>query len=71
MSEWRSCDNCRIKERCKPAEECLNKSDPFWWLPIPCKNCGGALSEKRYHNGKAYRHCYACHAEFYIGEEKQ
>ena len=68
MSDWKSCDNCIEKARhnCKGYNGgCID------WKPIPCKNCGGALSEKRYHNGKAYRHCYACHAEFYIEEEKQ
>ena len=32
-----------------------------------CQRCGGTLSEIREHNGRRYRHCYACHFEF---EEK-
>ena len=32
---------------------------------LRCKRCGGVLSETRYHNGKALRHCYSCHSEFY------
>lgn len=49
--------------------------------PIPCPRCGGALSETRiYHysggpiaksrkyDGKLYRHCYACHSEFFVDE---
>ena len=27
---------------------------------------GGILSEIREHNGKKYRHCYACHYEFEV-----
>lgn len=64
MTNWKSCDNCgRI---------CDLKYNPeifycFDWRKIPCKRCGGALSEIREHNGRKYRHCYACHFEF---EEK-
>lgn len=74
MSDWRSCDNCgdricygymQINPKLDLTRSCYD------WQKIPCTFCGGALSEKRYHNGKVYRHCYACHAEFYIGEEKQ
>lgn len=42
------------------------------WVPpeernkdMECPNCGGALSERRFHKGKAYRHCYSCHFEYY------
>ena len=51
------------------------------WKPIPCPRCGGPLSElrkyrygggpigelARYH-GQWYRHCYSCHAEFFVEE---
>ena len=65
MSDWKSCDNCRF-----------GLYDPYWcercitydeWKQIQCPYCGDALSEIREHNGKKYRHCYACHFEF---EEK-
>lgn len=67
MTDWRSCDNCgRI---------CGLKYDPdilccFDWKKLPCQRCGGALSEIREHNGKKYRHCYACHAEFFEVENE-
>lgn len=35
--------------------------------PEQCR-CGGRLSEVRYHDGKPYRHCFACHFEFYSEE---
>ena len=35
--------------------------------PMICPKCHGILSDIRTHNGKKYRHCYACHFEF---EEK-
>lgn len=74
---WRSCENC-ARHHCS----CENLA---LWKPISCPRCGGALSETRiYHysagpiaklrkyDGKPYRHCYACHSEFFIneGEEK-
>ena len=67
MDDWRSCDNCR--HFCKICaggfvEICITRK-AFGWNPIPCKYCGGPLSEIREHNGKKYRHCYACHSEFY------
>jgi len=31
--------------------------------------CGGTLSTVREHNGRKYRHCYACHSEFYEDDE--
>lgn len=73
-SDWRSCDNCGDRKcygymQTNPELDLTVPCDD--WQKFPCLFCGGALSEKRYHNGKAYRHCYACHAEFYIGEEKQ
>lgn len=66
MSGWKSCRNCGL-EVCrnivlgceKPhTEPCDN------WRKIPCRNCSGALSEPREHNGIMYRHCYSCHFEF-------
>lgn len=59
--DWRSCDNCN-EDYCPfdPENPCN------LWSPIPCPNCGGALSETRKYNGKEYRHCYACHAEFKV-----
>lgn len=57
MTDWRSCENCS-RHKC----HCENLR---LWKPIPCKRCGGILSPVRYHNGRTYRHCYACHMEFY------
>ena len=34
-----------------------------------CPFCGGNMSEIREHNGKRYRHCYACHFEWEVTEE--
>lgn len=73
MSDWRSCENCRhFGKICAGGfvEICITRK-VFGWNPIPCKYCGGALSEIREwkdKNGKVikrYRHCYACHAEFF------
>lgn len=60
--------------RCKDDEGHIDFS---MWEPIRCR-CGGPLSEQRIYNydggaikelakydGKRYRHCYACHAEFF------
>lgn len=58
MNSWKSCENC--------SSECKGFASPCpWWNPIPCRYCGGALSETREHNGKKYRHCFACHFEFF------
>ena len=38
---------------------------------MPCKRCGGALSTIRYHNKRAYRHCFSCHSEFYLDKRRQ
>lgn len=54
---WKTCDNC--------ARWICHCEDKKLWKPIPCKYCGGALSEIRENNGRKYRHCYACHAEFF------
>ena len=61
MSDWRACNNCSN-------DDCPWDHDGAAcnrWEPIPCKRCGGALSEIREHNGKRYRHCYSCHMEFF------
>ena len=57
MDNWKSCDNCS-RRNC----HCENLK---LWKPIPCPRCHGPLSTTREHNGKKYRHCYACHAEFF------
>lgn len=66
MSDWRSCDNCGDIE-CRshinldfPSIGCCTE-----WQLLRCPRCGGALSETREHNGRKYRHCYACHMEFF------
>ena len=72
MSDWRSCDNCSAAG-CSNGDKmyCTANNAFRWWKPIPCKYCGGALSEIRERkdkNGKVikrYRHCYACHSEFF------
>ena len=69
MTDWKSCNNCKsfvdpfwcACVRCKDNEGHIDFS---MWEPILCR-CGGALSEIREHNGRKYRHCYACHAEFF------
>ena len=74
MTDWRSCDNCS-RHNC----HCENLR---LWKPIPCPHCGGPLSELRKYrygggpigelakySGKWYRHCYACHSEFYLEAE--
>ena len=66
-NSWKSCNNCSNMD-------CSWDRDEFFfqfeickrWKPMPCKNCGGALSKIREHNGKKYRHCYSCHFEFEI-----
>lgn len=76
MTDWKSCDNC-IYTNCAWD---IDGTACDHWEPIRCR-CGGALSELRtYHytegpitdlakyEGKRYRHCYACHAEFFEEE---
>ena len=68
MIDWKSCDNCAFA--CGYVQKLFKSSQKDiceFWKPIKCKYCGGVLSEIRQHNGKSYRHCYACHFEF---EEK-
>lgn len=57
---WKSCCNCSVKYCPWDVKE----KPCNIWEPIPCPLCGGILSEIREHNGKKYRHCYACHFEY-------
>ena len=70
VSDWKSCGNCKEAQTCRVFMGCYDLNDnPVYWEPIPCPSCGGILSEVRWHNGKKYRHCYACHFEFSEGGE--
>ena len=69
MDDWKSCDNCRYYAR--EQMYCLrfgcHTEDGAWcnnWEAVKCR-FGGALSTTREHNGKKYRHCFACHFEFF------
>ncbi len=66
MTDWKSCDNCGMFPLTTYCREKTNAVICDYWKPIPCKRCGGALSEIREHNGKKYRHCYSCHFEFEV-----
>ena len=71
MASWKSCDNCRIKPTCGETSKYWCNHLPHenaFWQPFHCPSCGGILSKVREHNGKKYRHCYACHFE--VEEEK-
>ena len=68
MSEWRSCDNCGVFPLTNYCTVKTNTIICDYWKPIPCKSCGGTLSEIREHNGRKYRHRYSCHAEFFVEE---
>ena len=68
MSNGKSCENCAETEDCGYGLD----DDPFEgdcsaWTPMRCR-CGGILSAPREHNGKKYRHCFACHFEFFEEE---
>lgn len=66
----KSCENCRNRDTDYVlCQYCENYKTHPAWSRIECPNCGGALSELRFHRGKAYRHCYSCHFEFYDKEE--
>lgn len=71
MTDWRSCENCGVFPLTNYCTIKTNTVICDYWKPIPCKYCGGALSEireRKNKNGKVikrYRHCYACHAEFF------
>lgn len=58
---WKTCDNCINLYDPYYCDRCLDRDE---WEPIHCPLCGGILSEIREHNGKKYRHCYACHFEY-------
>ena len=73
---WKTCGNCvrnRINRMVGEYLAC-GETHKYWcnhlsqemafWEQIPCPLCGGILSEIREHNGKKYRHCYACHFEY-------
>ena len=66
MDIWRSCENCKDYV-CYHRMQMKGFSDALcdYWEPIRCR-CGGVLSTTREHNGRKYRHCYACHFEFEI-----
>ena len=67
---WKSCENCDDAEDCWYGQDDYPfEGDCSTWTPMRCKLCGGILSPVRYHNGRTYRHCYACHFEFYDDEE--
>ena len=65
--ECKHCDSCNVANAFQYR---IGKCVMFDEKPLACR-CGGPLSEIRYHNGKPYRHCFACHFEFYLegGEE--
>ena len=64
MSDYKSCDNCYVFPLTTYCKVKINRIICDYWKPIPCPSCGGVLSDVREHNGKKYRHCYACHFEF-------
>ena len=83
-NSWQSCENCAditcFETRLKDHPSLWKLACPDW-KPIPCPHCGGPLSEKRKYrygggpigelakySGKWYRHCYSCHAEFFVEE---
>lgn len=61
MASWKSCKNCINLYDPYYCDNCLDRDE---WEPIPRPLCGGILSDIREHNGKKYRHCYACHFEY-------
>lgn len=65
--DYESCDNCgdrKCSEQLAKTGHDMTIPCIHDWKPMPCPSCGGILSEAREHNGKRYRHCYACHFEF-------
>lgn len=68
MTDWRSCDNCfHFGKICAGGffEICITRK-VSGYKPIPCKYCGGPLSEIREHNGKKFRHCYSCLMDYEV-----
>ena len=63
----------RATEKWKPVKVTIAEALDLWTdegCPEPdqaevCRYCGGQLSEKREHNGRGLRHCFACHFDFY------
>lgn len=72
MSNYgKSCFNCADKT-CRysmmkmiPA---LMKKPCEKWQAIKCPLCGGWLGEIQEHKSRKYRHCFACHFEFYADD---
>ena len=75
-SHVKTCEDCLLLPNCIDARDFARYRRVFGknpceiykqrkWTPIPCR-CGGRLSEIRLHDGKAYRHCYSCHFDFYF-----
>lgn len=64
MTNYKSCGNCS-SEICSKVmlETGLATYLEMCWRPIHCPKCGGILSEVREHDGRKYRHCFACHME--------
>ena len=62
----RSCGNCRDLTCFAIMQNAgIDVTEPCdTWKPLPCKSCGGTMSEIRIHNGRRYRHCFSCHFEY-------
>ena len=61
----KDCYDCSRYQSSPVCTMCNDWYEPFsFWNPIPCPICSGRLSGVRWHNGRPYRHCYACHMEF-------
>lgn len=69
----RSCRNCRDLTCFAIMRNAgIDTEEPCYsWRPIPCKSCGGALSEIRTHKGRRYRHCFSCHFETYEEDDAE
>ena len=79
MSNWKSCNNCGGAYDCKAKQYKEPTFDIcIFWRPLHCPYCngvlskirtfhydGGPISELAKYDGKKYRHCYGCHAEFF------
>ena len=75
---YRSCDNCGnnycfMRDDAQELKELFIRVTgghvPCDWKPISCPHCGGILSVIREHNGRRYRHCFACHFETEVKDE--
>ena len=47
----------------------LRNVEIYLGLVTLCPRCGGTLSTVREHNGRKYRHCYACRSEVFYDEQ--